>query len=135
MLALVGVCQLLHLLLRIVWQAQQVALLQKPVRICGAQDVLQTFGAFAIFETRNKQRDVEPADRKEPPTSAESGIEEVSITPKIMASYESISVQSTTRRESQQQEAVRPAIISHESTDTTLDRDRDDGADSIVQDE
>ena len=108
--------------------------MQKPTTTCGGRDILQSFGTdflSDIFEKRSKDKDQpvrEAVTRREPLKAAEQEKEYLSMTPKIMASYDSISVSSQTHPQLRSEEESQPGCY------RSL-QDREDGADSIVEDE
>lgn len=114
-------------------------LLQKPTTTCGARDILQSFGTDFLsdmFESRNRRNSNTGVDhRPEPPKALGKEAEDLSLTPKIMASYESISVTSQTHPQLRSDEDTHSAEFRSHQINGIQDRDREDGADSIVQDE
>lgn len=113
--------------------------MQKPSSTCGARDILQSFGTdflSEIFEPRSRQKECSnggSAERVEPPKATAKEAEDLSLTPKIMASYESISVTSQTHPQLRSGERTPPEELRTHQIDGI--QDREDGADSIVEDE
>ena len=87
-----------------------------------------------MFESRSRREPIAgPVNRAEPPKPVGKEAEDLSLTPKIMASYESISVTSQTHPQLRCEESSHSTEFRSHQIDGV--QDREDGADSIVQDE
>ena len=133
--------------------------MQKPATTCGARDILQTFGSdflSEIFDSKAKERSgprrdtshqntvcqngeahVPNADAKQAvdDTKAADKVEEVSVTPKIMASYESMSLPSQNDMEMDPANAPRLGDLRQSNGESSEEREREEGADSIAEGE
>ena len=104
---------------------------------CGAKDILQSFGTdflSDIFESRSRRSsNTGTVNRAEPAKTVGKEAEDLKLTPKIMASYESISVTSQTHPQLRLEEKTHSTEFPGYEIDGI--QDRQEGADSIVQDE
>ena len=66
---------------------------------------------------------------------AEGKADDSSLTPKIMASYETVSLPSQSGIPSDSVSPLQTQIKPQLSSETVQDRDRDEGADSVLEDE
>jgi len=108
---------------------------QKPSRTCGAGSVLSSF-TQDIFSSRAYQQDSSKADVKKTTDNAEEKIEAVKTNaiPKIMASYDDASLASQTESETKDASSISKGAC-RQDAEPLHERDRDDGAASISEDE
>lgn len=113
------------------------SMFQKPSTTCGASELLQAL----VRDPKAKHLEHQSGEvaqggpTLDRPKAGEGKAEDITLTPKIMASYESISMPSQTNTQSDVIANSHPEDLTGLNGDSVRDRDRDEGADSIVVDE